>query len=132
MTPSRTLWITVLFVATFGVGLAAGYLLRPVFDPEPMGMQRPREGRDARFREHVKEQLNLTPEQEVRFFDAMDAHRRKTRGWMDEARDSMRVKVRMETDSLKAELSQFLTEEQITRWERMMRRAMRGERGGPP
>lgn len=132
MTPSRTLWITVLFVATFGVGLATGYLLRPVLDPEPMGMQGPREGRDARFRDHVKQQLNLTPEQEVRFFDAMDAHRRKTRGWMDEARDSMRVKVRAETDSLKAELSQFLTEEQITQWERMMRRAMRGEHGGRP
>ena len=130
MTTSRTLWITVLFVATFGVGLAAGYLLRPVLGPEPMGMHQPREGRDARFREHVKEQLNLTPEQEVRFFDAMEAHRRMTRGWMDEARDSMRVKVRMETDSLKTELSQFLTEEQLTQWERMMNRAMRGERRG--
>jgi Spy/CpxP family protein refolding chaperone len=129
MTTSRTLWITVLFVATFGVGVMAGYLIRPVLDPEPMGMQRPREGRDARFRDHVKAQLNLTPEQEVRFFDAMEAHRRTTRGWMDEARDSMRVKVRMETDSLKAELAQFLTEEQLTQWERMMSRAMRG---GPP
>jgi Spy/CpxP family protein refolding chaperone len=132
MTPSRTLWITVLFIATFGVGLAAGFLLRPVLDPEPMGMQRSREGRDARFRDHVKAQLNLTPEQEVRFFDAMDAHRRKTRSMMEGARDSMHAKVRSETDSLRAEMAQFLTEEQLTQWERMMRRAMRGERGGPP
>lgn len=132
MTPSRTLWITLLFVATFGIGLATGYLIRPMLDPEPRGMQGPREGRDARFREHVTAQLNLTPEQEDRFFDAMDAHRRKTRVWMDEARDSMRVKVRAETDSLKTELSEFLTQEQITQWERMTRRAMRGERGGPP
>lgn len=132
MTPSRTLWITVLFVATFGVGLMAGYLLRPVLDPEPRSMERPRENRDARFREHVTERLQLTPEQEDRFFDAMESHRRKTRGWMEEARDSMQVKVRSETDSLKAELSQFLTDEQIAEWERMMRRAMRGERGGPP
>jgi Spy/CpxP family protein refolding chaperone len=130
MTLSRTLWITVLFVATFGVGLAAGYLLRPVLDPEPRSMERPRDGRDARFREHVTEQLNLTPDQQVRFFDAMEAHRRKTRGWMEEARDSMQVKVRSETDSLRAELSQFLSEEQLTQWERMMKRAMRGERRG--
>lgn len=129
MTLSRTLWITVLFVATFGVGLAAGYLLRPVLDPEPRSMDRPRESRDARFREHVTERLNLTADQQVRFFDAMEAHRRKTRGWMEEARDSMQVKVRSETDSLRAELSQFLSEEQLTQWERMMNRAMRGERG---
>lgn len=129
MTLSRTLWITVLFVATFGVGLAAGYLLRPVLDPEPRSMDRPRESRDARFREHVTERLNLTPDQQVRFFDAMEAHRRKTRGWMEDARDSMQVKVRSETDSLKAELALFLTEEQLLQWESMMRRAMRGERG---
>jgi hypothetical protein len=60
----------------------------------------------------------------------MDAHRRKTRGWMESARDSMQVKVRSETDSLKAELSKFLTDEQLTQWERMMKRATRGERRG--
>ena len=129
MTPSSSLWITVLFIATFGVGLATGYLIRPLVDPAPMGGPGPREGRDARFRDHVTAQLKLTPDQEDRFFDAMEAHRRKTRGWMDEARDSMRVKVRAETDSLKTELSELLTEEQMSRWERMMRRAMRG---GPP
>jgi hypothetical protein len=42
----------------------------------------------------------------------------------------MQVKVRSETDSLRAELSQFLSEEQLTQWERMMNRAMRGERRG--
>jgi Spy/CpxP family protein refolding chaperone len=130
MTLSRTLWITMLFVATFGVGLMAGYLIRPVLDPEPRSMERPHENRDARFREHVTERLHLTPDQQVRFFDAMDAHRRKTRGWMESARDSMQVKVRSETDSLKAELSQFLTDEQLTQWERMMKRATRGERRG--
>lgn len=134
MTRSRTLFITLLFIATFGVGLTAGYLLRPVLDPEPMGMNRPRDGRDgrdARFREHITERLQLTPEQEVRFFDAMDAHRRKTRAMMEGARDSMHAKVRVETDSLKAELGQFLTADQLSQWERMMHRAMRGERGGP-
>lgn len=130
MTLSRTLWITMLFVGTFGVGLMAGYLIRPVLDPEPRSMERPRDGRDVRFREHVTERLDLTPEQRVRFFDAIDAHRRKTRGWMEEARDSMQVKVRSETDSLRADLSQFLSEEQLTQWEEMLKRAMRGERRG--
>lgn len=130
MTLSRTLWITMLFVGTFGVGLMAGYLIRPVLDPEPRSMERPRDGRDVRFREHVTERLDLTPEQRVRFFDAIDAHRRKTRGWMEEARDSMQVKVRSETDSLRSDLSQFLSEEQLTQWEGMMKRAMRGEHRG--
>jgi Spy/CpxP family protein refolding chaperone len=125
MTPSRILWITVLFIATFSVGLTAGYFLRPVLDPEPVDIQRHRDGRDARFREHMKMRLNLTPDQEVRFFNTMDAHRRKTRAMMEGARDSMRVRVRMETDSLKTELSQILTEEQLSTWERLMRRAMR-------
>ncbi len=129
MKPTRSFWITVLFVATFGIGFTAGYLIRPVLQPDRARMERPSEGRDERFRAHVTERLKLTPEQQDLFFEKMDAHRRQTRAWMTEARDSLHIRIQSETDSLKAELSVFLSESQIEEWERMMRRAMRGGRG---
>lgn len=128
MTSLHPFRIALLFVITFSVGLVAGYLVYPVLNPPDARMERARGDRESQFRNHVVTKLNLTPEQQVRFFETLDAHRRKTRSLMNIAREELDESIRAEADSLKNELSVFLTEEQVNEWQLLARRAMRGNR----
>ncbi len=129
MTTLQPFRIALLFIITFSVGLVAGYLIYPVANPHEMRTeQRSRGDREGQFRNHVVSKLNLTTEQEVRFFETLDAHRRKTRSLMNSAREELDETIRSEADSLKKELSEFLTEEQVNEWQLLARHAMRGNR----
>lgn len=124
---AKQIWIMLLlFTATFGGGMAAGYLLRSATEPVPpppahgMGT-RP----DGRMRERVAERLKLTPEQEDRFFDIVDEHRRTNRRRMSAVRDSMDLVMRAEMESLNARLAEVLTPDQLDEWRRLARRGLR-------
>ncbi len=128
MTPIQPFRIALLFVITFSVGLVAGYLIYPVANQQEVRTERTRSDREGQFRNHVVTKLNLTPEQEIRFFETLDAHRRKTRTLMNSAREELDETMRSETDSLRNELSVFLTEDQLNEWQLLARRVMRGNR----
>jgi Spy/CpxP family protein refolding chaperone len=128
MTPIQPFRIALLFVITFSVGLVAGYLVYPVANPQEARTERVRGDREGQFRNHIITKLNLTKDQETRFFETLDAHRRKTRSHMNAAREELDQTIRSEADSLKKELSAFLTEEQVNEWQLLARHAMRGNR----
>lgn len=128
MTPNQPFRIALLFVITFFVGLVAGYLIYPVANQQEVRLERTRGDREGQFRNHVVAKLNLTPDQEVRFFETLDAHRRKTRLLMNSAREELDETIRSEADSLKKDLSTFLTVEQVNEWQLLARHAMRGNR----
>jgi Spy/CpxP family protein refolding chaperone len=128
MTPIQPFRIALLFVITFSVGLVAGYLTYPVVNQQEVRSERTRGDREGQFRNHVVTKLNLTPDQEVRFFETLDAHRRKTRVLMNSAREELDEAIRSEADSLKKDLSTFLTVEQVNEWQLLARHAMRGNR----
>jgi len=103
-------------------------LIYPVMNPQEVRVERPRGDREGQFRNHVATKLNLTPDQEVRFFETLDAHRRKTRTLMNSAREELDEAIRSEADSLRKELSTFLTQDQVDEWQQLARHAMRGNR----
>lgn len=126
---AKQIWIILLlFTATFGGGMAAGYLLRAAIEPPPpppaVGQgqgSRP----DGRMRERMVEHLDLTPDQADAFFRVVDEHRRSNRRRMAAVRDSMDVVIRAEMDSLNARLAEILTPEQLAEWRRLARRGGR-------
>jgi Spy/CpxP family protein refolding chaperone len=125
---TRQIWIILLlFTATFGGGMAAGYLLRAALEPPPtpaktqgMGMRQ-----DGHLRERLVERLNLTPDQTDAFFQIVDEHRRVNRRRMSSVRDSMDLVLRSELNELNTRLADILTPEQLEEWRRLVRRSLR-------
>jgi Spy/CpxP family protein refolding chaperone len=127
MRPKQIWIILLLFTATFGGGMAAGYLLRSAAEPPPpppagqgMGMRG-----DGRMRERVAERLNLTPGQAEQFFLVVDEHRRLNRRRMNAVRDSMDSVMQAEMAALNSRLAEILSPDQLDEWRRMSRRGLR-------
>ncbi len=115
-----------MFAAVFAVGGITGYWIRGPLDTRP---PLERAERDRLFRDRVVRDLGLTPEQETPFFEAMRRHRRLMRDRNDSIRAQAQERMRNSLDSLRIELADILTPEQLALWEEHTRRAMR--RGGP-
>lgn len=130
------------FAITFLLGSLVGYFLKgPIHKlansrVERVETQISPEDRvlaEQRMRNYMIRELSLVEDQIDEFFNVMHHRRRAMRSIMDASRSETNQRMRVQADSLNAELQQILTEAQFEKWDNMQERYRRprGQRDAP-
>jgi Spy/CpxP family protein refolding chaperone len=111
-------WLALFVAVVFSAGAAAGLLLQPMLLPPP-----PAAVDDARpsprfLMRRLAEDLELTPEQQKQFEDAVNARRRR----LDATREEVRVRFENDASGLVDDIQHILTPDQRRRFESFVAR----------
>ncbi len=106
----KKLGAIILIVVTFLLGAIAGYSLSSIMSD--VEARKDRESPYGNVSDYVKERLNLDEEQIVIYDELVENRREK----MSDIHSRYREKFRSQTDSLRNEIREILTEEQLVEY----------------